>query len=226
MDRQNREREERSEGCGYGDCYPSALQPCANIKAYTANLSTILLLHIAFYTYFVGVMRTLEKRFALSSSQTGILNSINDFLQLFFVLTIGYLGRNANKARLLSIVVFFTAVASFVYAVPYFVFGSKNGGTGQSEDSLSSNNLSSTGYNGKLCDNQGSAQCGSEGEALGSVSHHESVTAFGIIALGCVIIGIGGSSNSTLGITYIEENVSKKDSAIYVGKYLNTVRPP
>ena len=41
------------------------------VKLFTANLSVLILLYIAAFSYSYGVMRMIEKKFALSSLKTG-----------------------------------------------------------------------------------------------------------------------------------------------------------
>ena len=191
------------------------------MKAFSANLSVILLLHIGFYSYFVGVMRTMEKRFSLSSSQTGMLNSTNDFVQVVIVLFIGYFGQRANKPRMLSCIILLTFVASVLYATPFFTFGPKT--VDISADSPSDRlleNATSPESSVRLCLAKhmggGGEKCGTEEERR--QVGQESYITFIIVALGCVVLGIGGSANSTLGFSYIDENTRKGNSAIYIGK--------
>lgn len=207
-----------TEGCGYGSCKPSSLQRCANIKAYTFNMCMVLLVHCTYYSYFIGTLRTLEKRFALSSKQTGFLTSTNDIVIIFFVLSIAYIGRKSNKARLLSCVLVFSVIANIVLAMPFFIFGPKTVRRSSEEMTANKSTESFAGYNGLLCSEKPREEICLK-EDMGT----ESVLAFAIFILGCVFIGIGGSSNTTLGITYIEENSKKSDSSVYIGKDVSAI---
>ena len=202
--------------CGYGNCKPKAMQRCANIKAYTANLSVILLFHIGFYSYFIGVMRTMEKRFGFRSSETGFLNSINDIIQTSIVLFVGYIGGKAHKPRFLGSLVVMTVIASVLYATPYFIYGGRDVLL-TSEEMNATSSMQTT---KRLCQSGGAvedqAKCGME--ELGGNLGSESKIAYIILALGCISIGFGGSSISTLGFSYIDENVPKKDSSLYIGE--------
>ena len=40
--------------CGIKSCAPKCMQPCADVRAYTANVSVLLLIHISIFTYYVG----------------------------------------------------------------------------------------------------------------------------------------------------------------------------
>jgi Organic Anion Transporter Polypeptide (OATP) family len=74
--------------------------------------------------YLGGVIRTLERRFGLRSSQAGFLHSCDNITSMFVVLFIGYFGRWGHKPRIICITNLFTALSFFIMAIPYFVFDS------------------------------------------------------------------------------------------------------
>ena len=155
------------------------------------------------------MIRTLEKRFSLSSQQIGILNSTNDIVEVVVVLSIGYFARKAHKPRVLSISLLILSSGCFMYAIPYFVFGTK-------ENIISQK---STGQNGLVCDqrnvNDSSITCHKSDANLVESNN----AAFTIFICAALMIGLGGSGVQVMGISYIDENVKHEDVALYLGKY-------
>ena len=64
-------------------------------------------------------MSTLEKRFGLSSSQTGLIQSIYDVAVGVTGFIISYVFAKSNKARLLAIAPLIMALGSFTMFLPY-----------------------------------------------------------------------------------------------------------
>ena len=68
-----------------------------------------------------AVISTLEKRFELPSSKSGLIASSNDFLALFLVLIISFYGSQRHKPRLIGLGVIVLGIGSFVFSLPHFV---------------------------------------------------------------------------------------------------------
>jgi hypothetical protein len=97
---------------------------CSGLNLFVLNISVMLLFHMIGGVYTSGIVRTLERRFGLRSSQTGFLFSCNDIIQTLLVVPVGYFGRRANKPRILSVTVMFTAVSMLLMASPHWLFHS------------------------------------------------------------------------------------------------------
>lgn len=81
---------------------------------------TAALCYVSMTVYTTGVVRTLERRFSLSSFRTGLIRSCNDIGHICAVVFVAYFGRKVNRLRTLSLSVFLAAVAGFLMATPYF----------------------------------------------------------------------------------------------------------
>jgi hypothetical protein len=99
---------------------------CSGLNLFVLNICFMLLFHMIGGVYTSGVIRTIERRFSLRSSQTGFLFSCNDIIQTALVVPVGYFGRRANKPRILSVTVMFTAVAMMLMASPHWLFDSSS----------------------------------------------------------------------------------------------------
>jgi Organic Anion Transporter Polypeptide (OATP) family len=97
---------------------------CSGVALFVFNVSALLLFWMIGGVYTSGVIRTIERRFGLRSSQTGFLSSCNDIIQTMLVIPVGYFGRRANKPRIVSFTVMFSAVALLLMASPHWLFDS------------------------------------------------------------------------------------------------------
>ena len=85
------------------------------------------------YAYTTGVLRTLERRFGLSSSQSGLIQSSNDIMHVSVVVFVGYFGLRGNKPRLICVTTAMAAVGNLLMSLPHFAFSS-DGATTYSSD--------------------------------------------------------------------------------------------
>ena len=91
----------------------------------------INLLYIAgtqgsFYSYFVGVSSTLEKRFSYASSITTYTLILENMANIFISPICGILANKVNKARFISFGVFLISLGSFLTGCLFLFFGPRN----------------------------------------------------------------------------------------------------
>jgi len=94
------------------------------IPLFIANLSLLLLFHMVGVVYLGVVVRTLERRFGLRSSQTGLLFGSNDVMLTVIVLFIGFFGRQSHKPRIISVTVLFSGLSCLMMVIPHWMFSS------------------------------------------------------------------------------------------------------
>ena len=197
--------------CGVGLCKPGFVQRCADIKAFTANVCLINFLYIASFAYLVGVLRTIEKRFGLSSVKSGSLMSAVDITTTCLTIFVGYVGDRAHKPRILSVMMSMIGVALiFCYSGAYFYLGPSEDAeiaAGISRTNTSEMQLCSGETALDLCDNNAK-----KGEGNNS--------AYMLLLFGGILIGIGGAPCVSMVFSYIDENLHKADSALYIGMKL------
>ena len=79
--------------CGLGACRPKTLQTLANIKVFVLLLSMLVTLQQALASgYFNSVITTIEKRYEIPSSITGIIASMYEIGNVVTVIFVSYLG--------------------------------------------------------------------------------------------------------------------------------------
>lgn len=212
--------------CGFQCCAPRSIQRCAAIGPFTANASGLFFVNVAFFTYYLGVIRTLEKRFDLSSMQSSITISMMDVMFSLLSLIIGYIGRHAHKPRTMVVSQLLTSVGIFILAMPFAIYGAKPHDsqdypltksfhdTHDLMDSVEVKRLMGLCVGDEGRDSMNS-QC--VDMAANSALTTEARNTYALLLSGSLLIGFGGVAVSNLGIPYIDENVKPNKSAFYVG---------
>ena len=195
--------------CGVGPCKPSCVQRLATIHAFTVNVFVINLIYTAEFAYLLGVIRTIEKRFELQSVQTGALLSTVDITTTCLVIFVGYLGDRAHKPRILSVMMSLIGLAQiFFFAGPYFYL-SPSAALYETESTM--DNMTEISLCGEH-EIQDKSHCNEDQKTKEGNDY-----AYSLFMFGAVLVGIGGSSCVSMVFGYIDENIHKEDSAIYIG---------
>nr|XP_053647821.1 solute carrier organic anion transporter family member 4A1-like [Cherax quadricarinatus] len=109
--------------CGIGPFKPKWLQVLALKEVYVLCYCLVGLTQGMFFTYTVSTLSTIEKRFKLTSKQTGTILSGNDISQVILAMILGYYGNYGHRPRWLGFGVLCAAVSCFVAALPHFIYG-------------------------------------------------------------------------------------------------------
>ena len=212
--------------CGIGGCAPKWLSSLSTIKVFTVIVSGVLLFCSAFAYYQSGVVRVVERRFDLSSTQSGLLNSIIETIQVLSGGVIGYIGARTHKPRLIACICFTTVTGIFMQALPYFVFGAKkidfNVGNDTSISTTFEDKLS---LKHPLCGEGDGNYCSMSGEEGGTMIinkyNYESYYSYVIFAIANVIGAQGTSAVYILFVPFVEENTNRGDASVYIGKSIH-----
>lgn len=190
--------------CGYGRCTPRWLQ-----KFHTAKWLLVVLGICAFVQSFVVNsifpvgLSTLEKRFHMTSTQTGIISSWYDFAVLVAVFPVCHWGNTGHKGRWIGIGSFLMALGSFVCVLPHYMVPPYQYQEAQHNES-------------EL------GQCTYRDETVQSCSKYPANSAsylnpyFLMFLLGQTLHGIGATPLFSIGTAYLDENVSQKASPVYL----------
>ncbi|KAJ8020433.1 Solute carrier organic anion transporter family member 4C1 [Holothuria leucospilota] len=149
---------------------------------------------------------SIERRFQLSSTQSGIIVSVYFFTGIFVNLIVSYLGGRGYKARWLAGGMIFYSIGAFVYSLPHFLSGYY-----RYADSHDYSLLCNTQDDDAT--RQPSSNSTDEDILMQEdVSHY---LYFFVIAQ--VAFGLGSAPLYTIGIAYLDENVSVHRSGLYLG---------
>ncbi|XP_022324180.1 solute carrier organic anion transporter family member 4A1-like [Crassostrea virginica] len=185
---------------GWGKFTPDCLQVFNSIRWYVFFTCVFSL----FQGYLVNgvinaIISTLEKRFELPSSKSGLIVSSNDFIAFFLVLFISFYGGERHKPRLIGIGIITLGIGSFIFSLPHFLAGSYSvsGDLGDFENACYVNATSNT--------------C-SAGQTESSVQKY-----LYVFMLANALHGAGSTPMFTLGTTYIDNNTKAKNTSFYLG---------
>ena len=144
------------------------------------------------------VISSLEKRYYLRSSQVGSIFSCYDIGNTIATLLVSYVG-HSHKSKWLGAASTILGLGCLVFALPQLIVGSYEPTISQSSD---------------LCHfNETLRNATSSSESCkGSQWYHMFV-----FVLGQLLIGAGASPVYNLGCAYLDENVTRKNSGLYLG---------
>uniref|UniRef100_A0A914W9C0 Solute carrier organic anion transporter family member n=1 Tax=Plectus sambesii TaxID=2011161 RepID=A0A914W9C0_9BILA len=178
-----------------------------SVKWFCAAICFLILVHGALCTgYMTSVITTIEKRFEIRSSTSGLVVSSYEFGSLLSVMIVSYYGSRGHIPRFIGIGTLVLTAGSFLFTLPHFLA------------SPPIFNLTSINQKPALCEltnrTKSEPKC-DEGLFAGlqaaSASH-----LVPILMLAQVFLGIGGSPIFTLGTTYIDNQVDKESSSVYL----------
>ena len=142
-------------------------------------------------------LTSLEKRFKLSSKQSGMIIAANDVSALLLIIFISYFGGHRNKARWLGIGALVTSLGCLLFALPHLLVGK-----------YTPLEIQRTGLGDTCLFNTTGTPSGVEKctEAKGYTAWK-----YMLVFVGAkLLLGAGTTPLFTLGPAYIDENVSPK----------------
>ncbi|XP_039423499.1 solute carrier organic anion transporter family member 4C1 isoform X3 [Corvus cornix cornix] len=185
--------------CGWGPCTPRALQLCNNSEGYLAAYSLLAIFQGIVVNGLINIsISTIEKRYELNSSLTGLISASYDIAFCVLSLFVSYFGERGHKPRWLAFSAFMLGLGSLVFSLPHFSSGKYQ-------------------YGGKLEDTCQTAET-IFANATCSASTNSSLHKYlYVFILGQLLLGVGGTPLYTLGTAFIDDSVPKHKSSLYIG---------
>ncbi|XP_041860972.1 solute carrier organic anion transporter family member 4A1 [Melanotaenia boesemani] len=182
--------------CGWGALTPKGIQVFNTPRWVLLFLCMASFLQGMIINGFINtVVTSIERRFDLRSYQAGLIASSYDIAACVCLAFVSYFGGTGHKPRWLGWGVLIMALGSLVFALPHFT-------TPPYAITLPEQTV--------LCSANHTNKCGDkEGGGLSSYRF--------VFILGQFLHGIGATPLYTLGVTYLDENVSSKYAPVYIG---------
>ncbi|XP_078662675.1 solute carrier organic anion transporter family member 1A1-like [Branchiostoma floridae x Branchiostoma belcheri] len=209
--------------CGCCQCTPDCCQCCANPVLFSVVWTITITLCNLWLGYTQGILTTVEKVFDMESKLTGFIYGSNDLGFVSMILLVSYFGGkpNAHRPKMIGIGVIVMALSCFFFALPHF-------GTGGERDWYKIQLKERTsGISSLLCRDH---QQSNETQQLECDARRKYKSGGWVITMVIAqfISGMGEAPLLPLGTTYLDDHVSKLNSALYIGLSLvlpNTGQP-
>ncbi|KAM4050891.1 solute carrier organic anion transporter family member 4C1 [Anomaloglossus baeobatrachus] len=192
--------EEFKEGpYGWGNFTPSFLQCCNNPTGYLVMYSLLAIMQGTAVNGLVNVViSTIEKRYDLNSSLTGLISASYDIAFCLLSLFVSFYGQRGHKPRWLAFSALMIGIGSIVFSVPHFTSGRYQFGRKYNEFcEISGNNTSLEHCTEKV------------GSGLSNYLY--------VFVLGQLLMGVGGTPLYTLGTAYFDDSLPTHKSSLYIG---------
>jgi len=108
---------------GCGPFHPSALKQFSNVWTFIVLYLAFAFTHGFQGSYTISVLTTLEKRFNLPSSISGILITISTIGYVASVIIVAFFFSKKHPPRLFSTCMLITSFCALLYVVPHIIYG-------------------------------------------------------------------------------------------------------
>ncbi|XP_014252609.1 solute carrier organic anion transporter family member 5A1 isoform X2 [Cimex lectularius] len=210
--------------CGILACRPFLIQGCANIKVFVLLLSFLVTLQQALSSgYINSVITTIEKRFEIPSSLSGLIASSYEIGNVITVIFVSYLGSRRHIPVWIGIGAVIMGVGSLVFMVPHFTAEPHAGNVANNS---SSDNICKTVsireqdmVLGRLSSGLSAPPLAPHNNLRENCIEGSPSTAGPVMLflLAQLLLGCGGSPLFTLGTTYIDDHVKSENASLYIG---------
>ncbi|CAG0881628.1 unnamed protein product [Cyprideis torosa] len=112
--------------CGIGNYHPGCIQPCASTWGFMIIYTIISFIQGMFFTYFLAVLTTIERRFGFKSRTSGFVMSGNEISQILLSLVLNYFGGKGHRPRWIAFGMLCISFGLFLLASPHWFLGTGN----------------------------------------------------------------------------------------------------
>ncbi|XP_017153695.1 solute carrier organic anion transporter family member 5A1 [Drosophila miranda] len=218
------EEQFRSGDCGILNCRPNSIQRFARIKIFVLLLSLLVMMQQALSSgYINSVITTIEKRFEIPSSYSGLIASSYEIGNVITVIFVSYLGSRRHIPVWIGIGAVIMGIGSLVFMVPHFT-GEPNPGIAILNKT--SDNICRSALVRDQDMDLGRLSSGLSNQPLAPHTLREDNCLEGkasttgpvlLFVLAQLLLGCGGSPLFTLGTTYVDDHVRTESSSMYIG---------
>ncbi|XP_053378274.1 solute carrier organic anion transporter family member 4A1-like [Mercenaria mercenaria] len=191
-------REEEELKFGWGPLIPRCLQKINTIRWFVVWLCLFGFVEGAAVNGIVNiVLTTLETRFSLPSSQSGLIVSATDIGAILFVLFVSYAGSKGHRPKWIAVGCAIMGVGSVIFSLSHFI-----------ADQYDYRAVGETANISYVCDPARANTC---------LQDSSSSSYLYLFMLGQAIHGIGFTPMFTLGTAYVDDNAKSESTAVHLG---------
>uniref|UniRef100_A0A5S6R4Q8 Solute carrier organic anion transporter family member n=1 Tax=Trichuris muris TaxID=70415 RepID=A0A5S6R4Q8_TRIMR len=195
-----------------------ALCPCkATVKTFAFAICVLITVHGALSIgYTMSVITTIEKRFQMASTTSGMIVSSYEVGSLLSVVFVSYFGSSGHVPRWIGCGGLVLALGSFLFSLPHYIATPYSYFANKSIDAIiwlkpTADRLSQDPH---LCQHGelASVNVTSQPEMVESSANSYVLT----FMLAQILLGVGGSPLFTLGTSYLDDRLDKDSSSVYL----------
>lgn len=153
-----------------------------------------------------SVVTSIEKRYGLTSKESGAIASFYDVGVVLVLLQVSYFGAAMRRLRVFSFGMAILAFAAFLFALPHFTAGHYRYKTP----------VDPVCYRGKNSSQLYDSLC-SQANSASNLNNYK-----WIFWLSHMLVGIGASPLYTLGTAYLDDNLTTESSPVFLGEFLTS----
>ncbi|XP_006208034.1 solute carrier organic anion transporter family member 4C1 isoform X1 [Vicugna pacos] len=181
--------------CGWGTFQPQCLQRCNTPQGFLFHYCLLALTQGIVVNGLVNIsISTIEKRYEMKSSLTGLISSSYDISFCLLSLFVSFFGERGHKPRWLTFASFMIGLGALVFSLPKFFSGRYQLGSLFEDTCVTPKNRTS---------------CTTSSSSLFNYLY--------VFILGQLLLGVGGTPLYTLGTAFIDDSVPTHKSSLYIG---------